>query len=366
MGRKMKKILDIFNLKLEAFGLDISDQALKLVRLEKQGKKIKMKCFNELSLPDDVIQNGVVLKPEILTENIKKLIKKTKGLNLKYVALSLPEEKVFLQVISMPKMKEEELKNAVKYEAENYVPFSIDTIYFDCEPIVSKESKKDSQEVLLAALQKETVDSYLSVLDKSGLSPLILETESQSLARALIKDRGTEIPRLIMDIGAIRTTFIIVTGNAPRFSASIPISANLFTEAISRTLKVDLKIAEELKRSCGLKRQTEKEKEVFDSLVPILADLTDQIKKHLEYYHDYAIEKGFADQNTIIKDMIICGGGSNLIGLDKFLSEQLHIDVQIGDPLVNIAESKKSIIDIDLLSFAVAIGLALRGLNKYD
>ncbi len=366
MGRKMKKLLDIFNLKLEAFGLDISDQALKLVRLERRGKKIKMKCFNEMGLPDDVIKNGVVLKPEILAENIKKLIKKTKGLNTKYVALSLPEEKAFLQVITMPRMKEQDLKNAVRYEAENYIPYSTDTIYLDCEPIVCKENKKDSQEVLLAALQRETVDSYLGVLDKVRLSPLVLETESQALARALIKDCGTEVPRLIMDIGAIRTTFIIVTGNIPRFSASIPISANLFTEAIHKTLKIDLKTAEELKRNCGLKRQTEKEKEVFDALIPILADLTEQIKRHLEYYHDYAIERGFANQNTIIKDMIICGGGSNLIGLDKFLSEQLNITVKIGDPLINIAESKKSITAIDLLSFTVAIGLALRGINEYD
>jgi Tfp pilus assembly PilM family ATPase len=64
--------------------------------------------------------------------------------------------------------------------------------------------------------------------------------------------------------------------------------------------------------------------------------------------------------------MIICGGGSNLIGLDKFLSEQLHIGVTIGNPLVNVAESKRTITDIDLLSFTVAIGLALRGLNEYD
>jgi type IV pilus assembly protein PilM len=366
MGRKMKKILDIFNLNLEAFGLDISDQALKLVRLEKQGKKIRTKCFNEMNLPGDVIKNGVVLKPEILAENIKKLIKKTKGLNTKYVVLSLPEEKAFLQVISMPKMKEDELKNAVKYEAENYIPYSTDTIYLDCEPIACKENKKDSQEVLLAALQKETVDSYLNVLDQVGLSPLVLETESQSLARALIKDCGTEVPRLIMDIGAIKTTFIIVTGNVPRFSASIQISGDLFTEAVRKTLKIDAKTAEELKKGFGLKRQTEKEKEVFDSLVPILADLTEQIKRHLEYYHDYAIEKGFANQNTTIKDMIICGGGSNLIGLDKFLSEQLHIEVKIGNPLVNIAEAKKSMLGIDLLSFTVAIGLALRGLNEYD
>ncbi|MFA5349556.1 MAG: type IV pilus assembly protein PilM [Candidatus Paceibacterota bacterium] len=358
----MKNTLDIFNLNLKAFGLDISDQALKLVELEKKKKnQIKIRCLNETSLKDDVIKRGVVLKPDVLASSIKELIKKTKGLNTKYVVLSLPEEKAFLQVITMPRMKEEELKNAVKYEAENYIPFSIEKMYLDCESI-SSELKKDTQEVLLAALQKETVDSYLGVLDLAGLIPLVLETESQAITRSLISNRKDRSPRMIMDIGASRTIFIISAGATPRFSASIPLSGNVLTEAVSKTLKIDFKKADELKRNCGLKRKTDKEKEVFDALIPAMVDLTEQMKKHIEYYHDYAQEKGFAEKD--IKEVLVCGGGGNLIDLDKFLSEQLNLPVKIGNPFVNIPNHKQ--FTENELSFTVAIGLALRGLEEHD
>ncbi len=362
----MKNTLDIFNLNLKAFGLDISDQSLKLVQLEKKRKQIKMRCFNEIGLKEDVIKKGVVLKPDILSESIKSLVKKTKGLNTKYVSLSLPEEKAFLQVISMPKMKEEEFKNAVKYEAENYIPLSIDKMYLDCESISFSETIKDTQEVLLAAFQKETVDSYLGVLDEAGLVPLVLETESQAITRSLINDSNGKTPRMIIDIGANRTIFIIVTGATPRFSAYVPLSSNVFTEAIAKTLKIDFKKAEELKIKCGLRRQAEQEKEVFDALIPGLVDLTEQIKRHFDYYHDYAQEKGYGEKNTDIKDMLICGGGSNLVNLDKFLSEQLKVPVKVGNPLINISGVKQFTVEKDKLSFAVAIGLALRGLGEHD
>ncbi len=357
----MKNTLNIFNLNLKAFGLDISDQALKLVELEKKNKQIRIRCLNEVSLKEGVIKKGIVLKPDVLSDSIKSLVKKTKGLNTKYVVLSLPEEKAFLQVITMPKMKEEELKNAVRYEAENYIPLSIEKMYLDCEPI-SSESRKDTQEVLLAALQMETVDSYLGVLDLAGLTPLVLETESQAIVRSLINNGKDKNPRMIMDIGATRTIFIISAGSTPRFSASIPLSGDVLTEAISKTLKIDFKKADELKKNCGLRRKTDKEKEVFDALIPAMVDLTEQMKRHIEYYHDYAQEKGFTEKN--IKEILVCGGGGNLISLDEFLSEQLGLPVRTGNPFINISNHKQ--FTEDRLSFAVAIGLALRGLEEHD
>ena len=354
---------DIFNLKIKAFGLDISDLALKLVQLDKKGKSLNIRCFNEIALPEGIIKRGVILQPEELVKKLKELVKKTRGLNAKYVVLSLPEERSFLQVISMPKMTEEETKNAVRYEAENYIPFSIDKIYLDSQTISYQEK---TQEVLLAALPIATVDPYLEVLNQAGLEPLVLETESQAIARSLMKGCKCVSPCLIMDIGAIRTTLIIISGNAPRFSASIPLSANLFTGAIAKTLKIDMKKAEQLKRTCGLKNQNQKEKEVFDALIPILTDLMEQTKKHIEYYHDYAVSKNFSEKDITIKRIIVCGGGGNLLLIDKFLQKDFGLPVEIGNPLINIDFHKDLIPKDQLLRFAVAMGLAIRGLKEND
>jgi len=354
---------DIFNLELRAFGLDISDLALKLVQLDKKGKSLDIRCFNEIALPEGIIKRGAILQPEELVKKLKELVKKTRGLNTKYVVLSLPEERSFLQVISMPKMTAEETKNAVRYEAENYIPFSIDKIYLDSQTISYQEK---TQEVLLAALPITTVDPYLEVLNQAGLEPLVLETESQAIARSLMKGCKCVSPCLIMDIGAIRTTLIIISGNAPRFSASIPLSANLFTGAIAKTLKIDIKKAEQLKRTCGLKNQNQKEKEVFDALIPVLTDLMEQTKKHIEYYHDYAVSKNFSEKDITIKRIIVCGGGGNLLLIDKFLQKDFGLPVEIGNPLINIDFHKDLIPKGQLLSFAVAIGLAIRGLKEDD
>ena len=50
------------------FGLDISDRALRLVKLQKKGKKIFITSFSEIEVPADIINHGEIVQPEKLIE----------------------------------------------------------------------------------------------------------------------------------------------------------------------------------------------------------------------------------------------------------------------------------------------------------
>jgi type IV pilus assembly protein PilM len=364
VGRN-RMIFDFLNLNPEAFGLDISDLSLKLVKLKRRKKKYQIECYGEISLPKGIIKRGEIKKPDDLAEAIKQLIKETKSLKTRYVIASLPEEKSFVQVITMPEMTKEEIKKAVQYEAENYIPFPIDKVYLDSQVVPSVKRERKNLEVLLVALPKTTVDPYLYALKKANLKPIALEVESQSIARALIKNQTSLLPYLLMDIGATRTTFILFGGKSIRFTASIPISSTLFTKAIAKTLRIDFKKAEELKIKYGLKRKRGKGEEVFDALIPILTDLKEQIKRYIEYYHSHVSHEYLPSDGSTVKKVILCGRGANLIGLERFLTEELGVPTKLGNPLVNLSlELKESSIPKgDLLGFTVAIGLALRGIS---
>jgi type IV pilus assembly protein PilM len=361
-------LLDFLNLYPEAFGLDISDLSLKLVKLKKEKKSYQISAFSEIFLPKGIIKRGEIKRPKALAEHIRKLIEQAKGVKTKYVIASLPEEKSFVQVIPMPKMSEEEVKKAVRYEAENYIPFSIDKVYLDCQIVSPIKNQLDRLDVLIAALPKTTVNPYLQALKGAGLTPLALEIESQSISRALIKNHTSLVPCLLMDIGATRTTFIIFAGRSLRFTSSIPIASSLFTNAISRTLGVSFQKANELKIKHGLKGKTKKGKEVFDALIPILTDLKEQVKRYIEYYRTHADHEHIPPNGSSIKKIILCGGGANLKGITDFLQEELKIPVEMGNPLINLSlkRTESPISKEDLLRFTVAIGLALRGINKYD
>ena len=356
-------------LKIEAFGLDISDLSLRFLMLRKRGKKFSVVSFGESQIEPGIIEGGEVKDEEKLAKIVKEATKKVKT---KYVVACLPEEKAFLQVIKMPIMSEEDLKSAIVFEAENYIPLPVNEVYLDCEIVPPVYNHLKHLDVLLAAIPKRTVDPYLRALKKAGLKPIAFEIESLAIARALIKNQTTTYSVLIIDLGATRTSFIIFAGKSVRFTTSIPISGIHFTELIAKNLKISFEKAEKLKIVHGLKEglkiklgeKTTLEKvkgKIFEALIPALVDLVQQIKKYIDYYQAHAYLSGLPPNGKRIHKLILSGGGANLKGLKEFLELELKIPVEIGNPWINIGEVKNFPKEKSL-SFTTAIGLALRGI----
>lgn len=371
-------MLDILNLKTEAFGLDISDLSLKIAKLRKSGSNFNLAVFGGKEIEAGIIKEGEIKEEKKLSETLQVAIKSWGGRNLgKYVVVSLPEEKAFLQVIQLPRMSEEDLSSAVVFEAENYIPLPIDQVYLDYEIIAPLRNHLDHWDVLLAALPREIVDPYVSCLKSAGLTPLALEIESLAIARALVKGGISPQPLLLIDLGATRTSFIVFAGHSIRFTSSIPVSGKNFTQIIARVFNLKEAEAEKLKIKYGLEEKIklkvginqsgllEKERgEIFEALVPALVDLVQQIKKHLEYYQTHASHEHLKSAGAAISKIILCGGGANLKGLVELLTLELNIPVELADPWINISKGStrtKGLKPEESLAYATAFGLALRG-----
>lgn len=369
-------MLEFLALKPKAFGLDISDLSLKIIKLGKKKGVLSLASFGEAPVKEGIIQEGEIRDEDALSEIIKNALSKVKGegLKTKYVAVSLPEEKAFLQVIQMPIMKEEELKKAVYFEAENYIPLSINEVYLDSQIIKSDYDNSDHLDVLIIALPKKIIDSYLVSLKKAELVPLVFEIESQAIARALIKNRVSPFPVLLIDLGAARTGFIVFSGYSVRFTSSVPISSEGFTKAIGKYLNVNHDKAEELKIKYGVETYRVETnidveaRKIFEALIPSLSVLTKEIKKCLSYYRTHIFDEHFSPGSEGVRKIYLCGGGTNLKGLVDFLSHELKMPVEKGNPWVNILKnSPKEVLGLSYeksLAFTTALGLALRGIQN--
>ena len=148
--------MNFLSLNPDDFGMDFSDLSIRIAKLEKRGKFFNLASWNETELPPGIIQNGEVENEAKLTAAIRKSLDNVKGerIKTKYVIVSLPEKKAFLQVIEVPKMNEEELKNAIPFEVENYVPLLSTKMYLDYRPILSDSLKPGTMNVLSGASAK--------------------------------------------------------------------------------------------------------------------------------------------------------------------------------------------------------------------
>lgn len=361
--------MNLFSQKTKSFGLDISDLSLKIANIEKKGKNIELSSVGACDVPKGVLKAGQIQDEAALVKAVQQALKNVKGqeIRTKNVACCLPEEKSFLDVLHLPVLPEEEIANAVRFEAENHIPVPLSEVYFDFELIkpldqnnpVQKVKPKKQLEVLIAATPKNIVDSYLSVLKKAGLRTVAMEVEPLSIARTLVKKASTK-SFLIIDFGASRTSFIIFSGRSVGFTSTIPVSSQELTSVIAKALSITPKKAEKIKKEQGLQG----DKAVFDSVVPVLTDLTQQIKSHLDYYKSHVPQGQIGGGDNKMGRILLCGGGAQLRGLDDFLTSTFKLKVEMADLWANIVKpDPKAFPEMSsggFFGYSTAFGLALR------
>jgi type IV pilus assembly protein PilM len=357
----------MFNfLKQDAFGIDLSDFSVKMARLKKDGEEIFLDNYCRCEIPSGLIEYGEIKEVDELAELIKKIFLTAKGKSIKTrnCIASLPETEAFIQLLKLPKMKDGEIAEAVKWETENNIPLSINEVYFDWQVIQPVKKDLEHTHVLVAAISKKQVDPYLAVFKKAGLNPLVFEVESIATARSLIRGGFSSEPVMIVDFGARRTSFIIFSGSAVQFTASSPISNFSLINDIAQFFDVSEEEARKLKIEIGLDRSRE-DGRVFEALKPGLEELVGKAKNYMDFYRTHGLPDHSETMN--ISKIILCGGGANLAGLAAFLENELTVSVELGNPWVNILKGSPGKIPElpydQSIGYATVLGLALRGLK---
>ena len=183
---------------LPKLGIDIGNSTIKLVELVPNGKmKWKLVTAASISSVPGGIAGGSANLPS-LTGALIKLIKES-GAKSRRVIAALPEEQVSSHVVEMPIMKDDELKQALQWQVEQYIPIPAEKATWSHQ-VISKNEGTGSMEVLLVAASKNLVNSYLQVLEQAGLSVEALETELTATARAVTNPDSPL--SVVVDIGS--------------------------------------------------------------------------------------------------------------------------------------------------------------------
>jgi len=356
-----KKFFDVFP---SAFGLDLSDLSIKAVLFNRSKESDAITSFGSVSLPVGSVVDGDIINQQVVVDAIKDLVERTKPKKIKTrkVVCSLPETKAFLRIITIPKMDEKEVKEAIKWEIEANIPLTLDQVYYDWQILDKNFTQgKDTMDVLVVAVARSMVNQFEETLTKAGLEVVGLETESIAQARSLLAEKNEERTTLIIDIGDRRSSFFISVGNTPCFTSSVPLSSQMITDAISKSLQIPFEQAEEIKIKQGL-GSLSFQSPVLKAALPVLENIAQEIERTIDFYLNNL------QYSKSIDSVILCGGGSNTQGLLPFLSKRLGRLVEFGDPWVNVHLGKQMpLIDRShSVQYSTAIGLALRGLDEYE
>lgn len=309
------------------FGLDIGFSTIKVMQTQPQNKGFSVVGYGVGAFDSSAIEEGVVTKYKTLAESIMHLFKENivGEINTKRVALSVPASKTYTRTIELPSIKDDEIPDAVRIEAEQYIPIPLDDLYLD-HSIIGRTEK--GLEVLAVATPRKIVDSHIRLAHILGLEPVGFDTSILAAARLFEKqDDHNDIPAVLVDFGSVSTDItiydktVIVTG-------TILGGGDIFTENISKILGVSTEEAHIIKTKYGIGK-SKKQDQILSTLQPTVDQLAKEIQRMIRYHEERSGAKAKIGQ------VITMGGGANMPGLSDYLTNQIRLPVRTCEPLRN-------------------------------
>ncbi|MGH2398301.1 MAG: type IV pilus biogenesis protein PilM [bacterium] len=315
----MRPLQQFLQIGARAVGIDIGARAIKVAELRRTTKGIELSRYGVAATPEAAVQNGMILDPPAAAEAIVAVLREA-GIRARRVIASVSGQHVLARILRLPPIPENEVKQAVRWEAERHLPFPVEEAVLDTQVVgeLSEDGRRQI-EVLLAAAPEPLVLTYIETLEAAGLSADALEVSAVAMVRALTAPAPEGVVAMV-NLGASSTEVAIVRDAVPQMTRTIPEGV----EGSAATFE-----------TLGL-----------------------QLRRSFDFYRAQD-EAGHVDR------IILCGGGARFPEIDRRLAQELDVPVTIGalpealliSPTLDAATTSAAAPQL-----MIAVGLALRTL----
>lgn len=350
----------LFRKKAKIIGIDIGSSSIKIIQLTDNDGRYLLSRFGMIPLPPEMIVDGTIMDSVRCVEALQSLIK-DQAITIKDAVISLSGHAVIVKKVVLPQMTEDEMAESIKWEAEQYIPFDINDVNMDFQILNTfvDSDGKPQMNVLLAAVKKDKLTEYTSLVIEAGLKPVIVDIDSFALEN--MYDINYEIIEgetvALINIGASITNINVIQNGMLAFTRDVSIGGNKYTESIQKDLVLSYEDAEKAKKG---EATEEVDAFVLDSVIEgVSSEIVNEIMRSFGYFKT-------ASGSEKIDKIMLSGGSSKIKGLVDFLQKHLETPVEIVNPFRKIEIPPE--FDADYIRdvapiAAVAVGLGIRRLK---
>lgn len=202
-------------------GLYFTDHFIEISQVSAEGTRLVR--FNRLPLPPGLVVNGEVKGPAGLIGVLLQLLATARPRPIRSgedVVIGVEDNRVFLREFSLPKYAGKEIEGAIKWQVRSILPVLPPGVETDWQII--GRSAEDEIEVLLAAIQKNVIESYVAVAVAAGLQVVAVEPAVFANIRVIKPELLRGKNQLLVYIGDNFAEFTYMTNGNPRFSDFLP------------------------------------------------------------------------------------------------------------------------------------------------
>jgi len=363
--------MGLFSGSKELMGIDIGTHSIKLVELKGTPARWSLAKYAISEIPSGFTEElSSEERKTVVTSALKSMLS-TVRISTKKVATSVSGNAIIVRYVRFPRMSPSDLEKTIQFEAEPYIPFDIREVNISTHILGDvMEDGQPKMETVLVGAKKELLQERLEIIEGAGLKLLVIDVDAFALENAyeIIRDKERAETVMLLNLGATTSNINILENGISKIVRDIFIAGNNFTKSIQKNLQVEYSEAENLKKEHGLTLTSEEEElesiaardetkvQVSTIMMPLIRELVGEVRRSIDYYQAQTGGEKSVDK------VMLSGGSSRLKNLDRFLSDELGLPVDINNPFRGIDTTRVPGRDWQDLAplFAVAVGLATR------
>ncbi len=386
-----------------SIGLNLSSNRIYVIELLKSGKNHVIRKMVRSELPQGCIVKGEIQDTDILSRGLKDIWRKYRISDRK-VFIGISNQKVIAKEIKIPVIDDSEIDNSIKFQINDFIPIAKNNIIYDYYVV---EKGEDYSRLMLVGAMKSIIDDVVKSFKGAGLLAQAIDLNCFSLYRTVdyinsLEKNNKNEPHgayCVLNLGLEMSILEMIQDDNlkyPRFTSN---SIKDFIEDISKETKKDSKYSEGIIskfdfESLLIDKNTgteEVQKEEISDLTETVLEKENQKSEEDDIQNsEDGVDKGKIMKDTadkIIEEIKLSIGhflqenprskvekviltGEYIKNIERYIEQELDYKVEIlkiADHfslkyLKNNPEYKGK--DLNFLLDPLAIGMALRGLNK--
>jgi type IV pilus assembly protein PilM len=342
----------LFGRKKSTVGLDIGSGLIKVAVVDHSKSQPELVRVAITPLLADAIVEGEIMDPGIVADAITACLQEA-GVSSKEVVTAVGGRDVIIKKIQIERVKEQQARELMRWEAEQHVPFDMESVELDFQ-ILDPDGRESEMSVLLVAAKRELVEAKVRVLSDAGLSAMAVDVDAFALHNAFELNHPDAMNGVValVNIGHEVTNINIVEDGVPILTRDLPMGTRRFGEDLQRERGLGSDEAAALLR--GFDRS--------EHLDAVLEQRGEEIAVGVE--RAAAFLASSSRSGTQVRAVYVCGGGSRAPGILDVLANRLRLPVEAANPLGNLivrdGAFESLVTDEVAPLLMLPIGLALR------
>ncbi len=343
--------MGLFGRKRTSIGLDIGSGFVKVVEVDHSGDQPEVSRVAMRALLPDAIVEGEIMDYGLISDTVQGLFQELgrKGAD---VVTAVGGHDVIIKKIQMDRMKENDAREVIRWEAEQHVPFDIKSVELDFQ-ILNPHEEGLQMDVLLVAAKRELVDNKVGLLQDAGVNPVVIDVDAFALHNAFEFNYPEAMEGIIalVNVGHETTNVNILEDGVPILTRDIPFGSRRIREDLQRERGLTAEQAEDVVQA----------RETVDDLARFVEASADEVAVGIERASAFLMTR---DDGETLGQIFLSGGGARIPGMAEALGNRMNVETHLVNPFERVPVRPDATGEISIDEAApmllLPLGLALR------